>query len=271
MHELYAGGAGGPQPLPPATSIISTGFMGEQTLPEMAAALTAAGHTTQAAFVTSTINQIYAAFSANPYPYGSEFAYDNTAEEAVYMASKQNNDTAVMGKVNVKTRTCRGQQPVWYYYADPVTLNGENWWQFQYTTALAGYCDGRLRPHAVDDAGDRRAALVRGEDRQHQRDQLGADRLERRQSRARSPWTYQGMKGNVYVNSFDPPGPTSTLHNGWRQMSGEADLGLFGAIRILSADVANDPVFGLTGYGCNVEARPTAASRSRRPTACSSG
>jgi MYXO-CTERM domain-containing protein len=35
-------------------------------------------------------------------------------------------------------------------------------------------------------------------------------------------------------------------------MSGEADLGLFGALRILSADVAVDPVFGLTGYGCNV-------------------
>jgi hypothetical protein len=35
-------------------------------------------------------------------------------------------------------------------------------------------------------------------------------------------------------------------------MSGEADLGLFGAIRILSADVATDPIFGVTGYGCNV-------------------
>ena len=56
-------------------------------------------------------------------------------------------------------------------------------------------------------------------------------------------WTYQGMKGNVYVNSFDPS--TSKLHNDWRQMSGEADLGLFGALRILSADVANDPIFGL--------------------------
>src|SRR5208283_451002 len=38
----------------------------------------------------------------------------------------------------------------------------------------------------------------------------------------------------------------------WRQMSGEADLGLFGAIRILSSDVAVDPIFGLFGYGCDV-------------------
>ena len=35
-------------------------------------------------------------------------------------------------------------------------------------------------------------------------------------------------------------------------MSGEADLGLFGAMRILSADVSVDPIFGLTGYGGNV-------------------
>ncbi len=251
FHELYAGGAGGPQPLPPATSIISTGFMGEQTLPELAAALNAAGHTTQGAFVTTTINQIYAAVSPNPYPYGSEFAYDNTAEEAVYMAAKQNNDTTIMGKINVKTRTTRGQQPVWYYYADPVTLNGENWWQFQYTTALAGYAmDDYVRTQSTTPEIDERlsyAAKVAN---------IGAINSGQIDSNAANlgtvAWTYQGMKGNVYVNSFDPPGPTSTLHNGWRQMSGEADLGLFGAMRILSADVANDPVFGLTGYGCNV-------------------
>ena len=66
------------------------------------------------------------------------------------------------------------------------------------------------------------------------------------------------MKGNVYVNSFDPA--NSNLHNGWRQMSGEADLGLFGALRILSADVANDPIFGLTGYGCNVSSANSCTS-----------
>ena len=42
---------------------------------------------------------------------------------------------------------------------------------------------GRLRSHAVDHAGGRRAAVVRRQDRQHQRHQLGSDRLERRQPR----------------------------------------------------------------------------------------
>ena len=64
-------------------------------------------------------------------------------------------------------------------------------------------------------------------------------------------WSYQAMKGNVYVNSFEPS--SSKLHDGWRQMAGEADLGLFGAIRILSSDVVVDPTFGLYGYGCNVQ------------------
>jgi hypothetical protein len=35
-------------------------------------------------------------------------------------------------------------------------------------------------------------------------------------------------------------------------MAGEADLGLWGAVRILSSDVANDPIFGLFCYGCDL-------------------
>jgi len=66
-------------------------------------------------------------------------------------------------------------------------------------------------------------------------------------------WTYQAMKGNYYIASPYATGEAGKLHNDWRQMSGESDLGLFGAIRILSADVAVDPVFGLYGYGCNVQ------------------
>ena len=43
-----------------------------------------------------------------------------------------------------------------------------------------------------------------------------------------------------------------TLYNGWRHRAGESGLGLWGAPRILSADVATDPVFGLFGYGREV-------------------
>ena len=246
LHSLYSGGP--PEPKAPKT-IAGTGYMGEQTLPDIQHALELGGHSTEAAFVKSAIGNLHSAFSGSPYPYGSEYTYDNTGEEAVYMAAKENGDLSILGKVNTKTRACRGHEPVWYYYADPVTLNGENWWQFQYTASLAGYCmDDWLRHHSTTPELDERlsyAAKINniGAINSGQIDpdpaNLGA-----------VAWTYQAMKGDVYVNSFDPAG--SSLHAGWRQMAGEADLGLFGALRILSADVAVDPIFGLFGYGTDV-------------------
>jgi hypothetical protein len=250
LHTLYSG-HGDP----------GTGYMGEQTLPEIAAALTGAGHTTEASFVKSAINKLWKAFSGSKYPYGSEYSYDNTGEEAVYMAARQNGDAAVLAKVDAKTRACRGQEPVWYYYADPVTLNGENWWQFQYTAALAGAgMDDFVRTQSQRPELDERLAYAA------KIANVGAINSGQMDSNPANlgtvAWTYQAMKGNVYVNSFDPTG--STLHAGWRQMAGEADLGLFGAIRILSADVTFDPVFGLTGYGCDVA--PSGACLAVTPT-----
>ncbi len=238
LHTLYSGhGDAG------------TGYMGEQTLPDIEAALTAGGHTTQATFVNSVITQLYNAFSGSKYPYGSEYSYDNTGEEAVYMAAKQNKNTSVLSKVNLKTRACRGQEPVWYYYADPVTLNGENWWQFQYTAALAGSCmDDFVRNQSTTAEVDERLSYAA---KIANISAINSGQMDTTAANVGTvAWTYQGMKGNVYVNSFDPA--NGKLHADWREMAGEADLGLFGAIRILSADVAVDPIFGLTGYGCNV-------------------
>jgi MYXO-CTERM domain-containing protein len=249
LEGLYAGGAD-LNPDGTATAAYSIGYMGEQTLPDMAAALTAGGHTTEATNVTSIISSLYAKFQTEPYPYSSEYSYDNTGEEAVYMAAKANGDMSMMSAVNAKTRACRGQEPVWYYYADPVTNNGENWWQFQYTAALAGYCtDDWLRTYSTTPELDERlsyAAKIAN---------ISAINSGQIDSSAANlgtvAWTYQAMKGNYYIYSFEPS--DSTLHNDWRQMSGEADLGLFGALKILSADVAVDPIFGLYGYGCNVQ------------------
>ncbi len=239
LHELYASGTGDP----------GTGYMGEQTLPDIMQALTAAGQTTQATFVKGVITQLYGAFSTSPYPYGSEYSYDNTGEEAVYMAARQSGDSSVLAKVNAKTRACRGQEPVWYYYADPVTLNGENWWQFQYTASLAGYCmDDYLRNYSATPELDERLSYAA---KIANISAINSGQMDTSAANLGTvSWTYQAMKGNVYVNSFEPA--SSQLHNGWRQMAGEADLGLFGAIRILSADVAVDPIFGLYGYGCDV-------------------
>lgn len=226
-----------------------TGVMGEQTTPEIIAALQAEGLTTQANRVIEIMKTKYGNFSKNPYPFGSEYSYDNTGEEAVYTLAKMNNNTSMMSQINSKTRACRGNSPLWYYYADPVGINGETWWQFQYTMALIGYAmnDWMLNYSTTPELDARLAyaskvgnlAHINGGQINSDPENLGA-----------AAWTYQAALG-PYIGTVQMK-DGGKLQNGWRNLDGEAQLGFWGAIRILSADVVNDPVFGLYGYGCDV-------------------
>ncbi|WP_227013992.1 DUF5695 domain-containing protein [Paenibacillus psychroresistens] len=225
----------------------NTGLMGELTTPDIIKALQDEGYTTQANDLIAKMNTKYNNFSGTTYPYGSEYNYDNTGEESVYTLAKMKNNTTIKSKINTKTRATRGQMPIWYFYADPVTITGENWWNFQYTTSLAGYAmDDWVRNHSTTPEVEQRmsyAAKIAN---------IGAINSGQISSDAADigavSWTYQAEKGNQGAQGLDG-GP---LFNGWRGMSGEADLGLFGAIKILSADVAVDPIFGLFGYGADV-------------------
>ena len=236
LHTLY-NGHGDP----------GTGYMGLQTLPEIAQALKTEGHTAESSQVTQVLTTLHNAFKNSKYPYGSEYSFDNTGEEGVFTAGRVNDDLNILKAVNLKTRACRGQEPAWYWYADPVSLNGEAWWQFQYTASLAGICmDDWVRNHSTTPEVDERlnyAAKIANVSAINS-GQIDADPA----NLGTVAWTYQAMKGNVYRGNAEG----GKLHNGWRQMAGEADLGLFGAIRILSADVAVDPIFGLYGYGSDV-------------------
>ncbi|MFD0671425.1 DUF5695 domain-containing protein [Cohnella sp. GCM10027633] len=225
----------------------NTGLMGEQTTPELIKALQDEGMTSQANDVIAKMATKYNNFSNTTYPYGSEYNYDNTGEEAVYMLAKMNNNTTMMSKINAKTRATRGHMPVWYYYADPVTITGENWWNFQYSVSLIGYAmDDWVRNYSTNPEVEQRmtyaakianvSAINSGQISSDPAD-IGA-----------VAWTYQAEKGNYPALGVGG----GALQNGWRGMSGEADLGLFGAIRILSSDVAIDPIFGLYCYGCDV-------------------
>ncbi|MCA5960496.1 hypothetical protein LC724_08640 [Blautia sp. RD014234] len=150
-----------------------------------------------------------------------------------------------MAKVNEKTRACRGVQPIWYHYGNPTTICGENWFNFQYTASLAGYCmDDRLRMQdngmSSEEAGLAQRINYAGKLANFtviNSGQIDADA----ENVGTVAWTYQAEMGND--TALGTGG--GKLHNGWRQMSGEADLALFGAIRIASSDVAEDPVFGL--------------------------
>jgi hypothetical protein len=224
-----------------------TGLMGEMTTPDIIKALQEEGYTTQANDIISKMATKYSNFSANAYPYGSEYSYDNTGEESVYMLAKMNNNNTIKGKINAKTRASRGHMPIWYYYADPVTITGDNWWNFQYSTSLAGYAmDDWIRTNSTKPELEQRlsyAAKIANVSAVNS-GQISSDPA----NIGAVSWTYQANKGNHGALGLDG-GP---LFNGWRGMSGEADLGLFGALKVLSADIAVDPVFGLYGYGADV-------------------
>ncbi|MCR5527399.1 MAG: Ig-like domain-containing protein [Lachnospiraceae bacterium] len=238
-----------------------TGVMGESTTPDIIAALKKEGHSTEAEKVESIMDRKYDSFKAQKYPYGSEYSYDNTGEEAVYVLAKMqkekgkdtSNAERMMKAINTKTRACRGNQPIWYHYADPVTNCGENWWQFQYSASLIGYCmnDYLLNEDNEYDTADDIAEAERMNYAAKLANltcinsgQIDSDP----ENIGAAAWTYQAEMGNLGGQGTGG----GKLHNGWRQMTGEADLGLFGALQILSSDVAVDPVFGLFGYGCEV-------------------
>ncbi|MDO4563203.1 MAG: DUF5695 domain-containing protein [Clostridia bacterium] len=231
----------------------ATGLMGEQTTPDIIAALEKEGYYEEATNVSEIMSKKYNNFKNTKYPYGSEYSYDNTGEEAVYTLAKINSNIEMMRKIDLKTRACRGIQPVWYYYATPTTICGESWWNFQYTAALAGYCmDDYLRLWADDKTSSELSDAQRVNYAAKLANltcinsgQIDADA----ENIGASAWTYQAFLGHTGGQGTGG----GKLHNGWRQMSGESDLGLFGALEILSADVATDNVFGLFGYGCTVE------------------
>jgi hypothetical protein len=225
----------------------NTGLMGELTTPEIIQALRDEGYTTEANTLAGYMTTKYNNFSGTTYPYGSEYSYDNTGEEAVYTLAKMNGNATMMSKINLKTRACRGNQPVWYYYANPVTNCGENWWNFQYTMALAGYCmDDYLRYYSTNREVDQRMSYAA---KMGLLSSINSGQISSASANIGTvSWTYQAEKGNLGGQGVG----NGTLQNGWRDMSGEADLGLFGALKILSSDVSIDPIFGLFGYGCDV-------------------
>lgn len=242
---------------------MNCGTMGESSVPDIIAALQQEGYYDEADKMLEIMRDYkYLFFENRLYPYGSEYSYDNTAEEGVYVAAKlaqeygwYEDSSAIMtpeqriADLDAKTRACRGMQPLWYFYANPVTICGEGWWNFQYTMSLAAVpMDDYLR---YQDNG-MTAAEKSAAERVNYAAKLGNLTCVNSGQICSDPetigavaWIYQSELGN-YAEAGD------TLYNGWRHRAGESGLNLFGAIRILSADVTNDPVFGLFGYGCEV-------------------
>lgn len=229
-----------------------TGLMGESTTPDIIDALTKEGFYNEAQEIIDIMAKKYKNFSNQKYPYGSEYSYDNTGEEAVYVLAKLQNNLDMMQKIDLKTRACRGTQPIWYHYGVPTTICGENWWNFQYSASLIGYCMDdwlRLQNNQLNEEEIAYASRMNYAAKLANLTAINSGQIDASEKNVGTvAWTYQAEMGHAGGQGTGG----GNLHNGWRQMAGEADTGLFGAMRILSADVANDPVFGLFGYGCEV-------------------
>lgn len=267
FKELYDG---------PVAYNYNTGLMGELSTPSLIASLRAEGMNAQANDVASKMATKYTNFKGEKYPYGSEYSYDNTGEEAVYTLAKLNvnadptNALRMMRDIVMKTRAARGQMPVWYYYSDPTTITGDNWWQSQYSASLAGYTmDDYINHTSALEAGanavssSTRAELQRlnyaGKLMNLSNINSGQINNDPRNIGA-SAWSYSAEKGNLGTLGTGG-GANIEMLNGWRGMTGESDLGLWGALHTLSADVVtDDPIFGTVGYGAELTSGSTSTT-----------
>lgn len=242
------------------------GYYGEQQVPDMIEALRSEGMTEEA----DTLQEHFAKDKGNAmlnyarYPYGSEFAYDNTGEEGAYSALKAMlryypddvDEEAAYKKMSMaewKTRAMRGLQPTWYQYADPVFIGGESWWNFQYTASLAGsimddwlrYQDNGWDTDSSAWAQRMNYAAKLSNFNAINMGQISADSI------GAVSWRYTMYKGGHGAMNVNDGG-TRVMNNGWNDFSGESDEGLYGSLLRISSDVVTDPIFGLYGYGSNV-------------------
>jgi len=205
------------------------------------------------------------------WPFRSEFEYDNTTEEGLYARTvsmlRHFPDHAVinvggedralrhMQVFNWSTRSKRGIVPTWYQYGVPTFRGGESWWNFQYTTSLAGHImDDWLRfrydEHNWDQDGIAWANRVSYAARIGNFNHVNMGQIHQNRIGASSV-TYSMRKGTFGAQAVQISN-APIMHNGWHDMGMEAPLSLYGSLLTISTDVINDPIFGPFAYGGNV-------------------
>ena len=174
----------------------------------------------------------------NPYPFGSEFGTDSTAEEGAYFYSKMFGNTESMKKTVDKAIAWKGKAPVWYWQTTG-NRQDNDWWLFQYTVGLHGALLNDWYFNNVENPGDYWSMVY--------------------------PFKFSPF---VHINSGqeEAPGEPGTVWWNYKSASpynwdigfpysesGEADISLWAGLQILSSDVVlDDPSFGTAGYGCEV-------------------
>lgn len=216
----------------------SMGVMGDQTTVDICAALDKEGLSGMADEIRALAKVKADGINHNPYPFGSEFGTDSTAEEGAYFYSKMFGNEAAMEKTVNKAIAWKGKSNVWYWQTTG-NRQDNDWWLFQYTVGLHGALLNDWYFNNVDNSSDYWSMIY--------------------------PFKFAPF---VHINSGQPeaPGDVGTVWWNYKSTepynwdlgfpyaeSGEADISLWAGLQILSSDVVlNDPSFGTTGYGCEV-------------------
>jgi hypothetical protein len=247
-------------------------FYGEQQIEDIIQALHREGRThrlnTFRGFFASTRT---AMDFGTAWPFRSEFEYDNTTEEGLYartvsmlrhfpnhpIINVDGEDRALrhMQIFNWSTRFKRGTIPTWYQYAVPTFRGGESWWNFQYTTSLAGHITDdwlrlRYEEHNWDAESIAWASRVNYAAKIGNFNHVNMGQISQNAIGASSV-TYSMRKGTFGAQAVQISA-APIMHNGWHDMGMEAPLSLYGSLLSISTDVVYDPIFGAFAYGGDV-------------------
>lgn len=214
------------------------GLMGEQTVPDIIAALRTEGKNSLADEIYCLAIEKCNTMNSQAYPFGSEFGTDSTGEEGAYFFSKLGGNTNAMKVTIDKSVAWTGKVPVWYWQTTGNRQDME-WWLFQYTVGLHGKIFDDYFGSVVDN-GDAMWKFVYpfklspfAHINSGQPELIG---------KVGTNW---GNYHASFVYDWDHGFPYSE--------SAESDISLWAGLQLLSSDVVtNDPVLGLVGYGCNV-------------------
>ncbi|USI72560.1 DUF5695 domain-containing protein [Sphingomonas morindae] len=243
-------------------SAYRTGFYNECVIPELVAALEAAGQTREAAALEAHWARKVRTFaSPDTDLFGSEYPFDSTGFESTQALARAAVDRpAAMGVTPAAARAfrdrqiaanlfCRGWlEPAYYYLGSDYRAGAGDSYTLTYMAQMGGWA---VLDYALNDAEDPHALLRLG-----YASQLSAWALLNSGAAADGHGYWYPGAGNdgAAAGGFEPaPFGTTWLgqphHRGAWYYACEIDLGFTGALRAARTILADDPILGRLCYG----------------------
>ncbi|CAK7200697.1 hypothetical protein SEUCBS139899_003395 [Sporothrix eucalyptigena] len=240
-----------PLPNPIGDAANTLGLMGESTVPEIIEALQKEQMAHEAQLLGGYIDRKLQHYRQVPYPFASEMTIDTTGFESVYALAKLRGFGELVEKSQRASLASRGLQPLWYFYGSDNRMMGESYWNLGYETQLGAWqqqdylmhFSNEDQPDFADSMRSTYGAYLAGWAN------INSGQIDNHPANiGAASWQWQSEGGQ-------PSWPCLPLIEGtsWWAWSGEAELGFWGALRMATVNVVQDPVVGLFAYGGEVE------------------